>query len=269
MFYLYGVIDQSDVELELPRGLEDGELNIHSINGIGVVTGRLSDLPNRDTENAHRHMEVLTTLMGQCTVVPSRFGAIFHSHDELERFIINLHDSLSANLQRLRGKVEMGLKASNPQANILKSIRDEARQTETAKYAASSTSLRFFPTLPQTKEHMKRHADVNEGLAYTVCKPFTNLVTEYIWRPTSTGVGRASIAASFLLPREQVEAFQNTLDALRHAEPALNIQSTGPWPPYSFINSPQKAAEGDAPTNETGVSEETAAENTEPQHPVS
>lgn len=265
MFYLYGVIDQSDVEFELPRGLGDGELNVLSVNGLGVVTGRLSDLPNRDTENAHRHMEVLTTLMEQCTVVPSRFGAIFHSRDELDRLIIDLHDSLSANLQRLRGKVEMELKASNPHAHILKSVRDEVRQIETAKYAATSTSLRFFPTLPSVKEYVKHQADANEALVHTVCRPFANLVTEYIWRPVSAGAGRAAISAAFLLLRENVEAFQKALDTLRQSEPALNIQSTGPWPPYSFISGQKHALENDAPENETSeIAEEQTAINTAP-----
>ena len=46
------------------------------------------------------------------------------------------------------------------------------------------------------------------------------------------------IAATFLMPREAIETFGQTVGRLAKAHPALALLCTGPWPPYSFVSAP-------------------------------
>ena len=47
---------------------------------------------------------------------------------------------------------------------------------------------------------------------------------------------RLLLNRSYLLPRENREAFDDDIDRIRDAHPDLRIQYTGPWAPYSFVD---------------------------------
>jgi Gas vesicle synthesis protein GvpL/GvpF len=66
-----------------------------------------------------RHREVLSKLVEQEDVVlPMRFGSIADSAEEIERVISSNHDTLAGELERLSGKVEMGLRVNWTVPNI-------------------------------------------------------------------------------------------------------------------------------------------------------
>jgi hypothetical protein len=42
------------------------------------------------------------------------------------------------------------------------------------------------------------------------------------------------LSASYLVPRDAVDAFRSAVRDLERSHPDLTLACTGPWPPYSF-----------------------------------
>jgi hypothetical protein len=60
--------------------------------------------------------------------------------------------------------------------------------------------------------------------------------------PTAPGVHGASgrieiLRAAYLVGRDDADAFMAEVDALDQVGADLSVEVTGPWPPYSFVNS--------------------------------
>lgn len=300
MLYLYAIIDKPGVEFELPRGLEDAELEVLPFDGLGAVAGPLSGRPSADAANAHRHMAVLKTLMQECTVLPTRFGAVFRKREQLHRAVAGLHTTLAADLERLRGQVEVALKVVDRQALILAPVRDDGtaavRVAKMAEPASNSTpkaeiapateavpasdaagelvpaadpaptteaspapiydaepamgpGLRYITS---RRAESDRRAQANTALANEVIEHFAPLIADKKWRALPSNSGRPVISMAVLLPRDQLETFQAALEELRRARPKLDIVSTGPWPPYSFVKDggnafAERSASGEVP----------------------
>jgi hypothetical protein len=47
--------------------------------------------------------------------------------------------------------------------------------------------------------------------------------------------GGTVVRASFLVDTEKWPAFQETVEAEKRRHPALELQLSGPWPPYDFV----------------------------------
>lgn len=60
--------------------------------------------------NAREHIMVITAIMEQSTVVPFKFGTIYHTKDSLKNFITIYSDSLIANFGHITGKEEWSVK---------------------------------------------------------------------------------------------------------------------------------------------------------------
>lgn len=60
--------------------------------------------------NSSRHLTVNNTLMKHQTILPFKFGTIFHSGESLGRFIADCKGSLTENLSFIRGLEEWAVK---------------------------------------------------------------------------------------------------------------------------------------------------------------
>lgn len=242
MFYLYGIVDQPGAELELPQGFGDAAVEVVTCGDegeeVGAVVSEITREPARDAKSAHTHMNVLTTLMQHCVVLPMQFGIVFLSRDELTETVKRLHASLREDLRRLNGQVEVNVKVTDRSPLLVRPVCENACELSEGetKATAEETSVRYVTSKGANIKIRAQQSKGNELLAETIQAPFAAMVTGKIWRAVPTASGRSQITANFLLPREQFDAFRDGVKDLQETSPRLDVRVTGPWPPFSFMS---------------------------------
>lgn len=135
--YLYAIVDgSSDGRAFDYLGL-DGS-TVYTI-GDDAVAAIVSDLPNQRLRPERRrlaaHHAVLRELMADHTVLPMAFGILADGPEAVRRILRINHDAFAEQLDRVRGRVEMGMRVAWDVANIfeymiglhgeLRSLRDQ------------------------------------------------------------------------------------------------------------------------------------------------
>jgi len=142
------------------------------------------------------------------SVLPVRFGSTFADADGLRRALLDRQAWLLERLERVRGRVELGVRVAAP---------------ERAPAVVGAGSGRDY--LAEKLRIGRRASGVDEPLA--------QIAVETRRRP-SWGAGEV-LRASYLVERQEVARFQAAVEALQQAHSDLAILCTGPWPPYSFV----------------------------------
>jgi hypothetical protein len=100
---------------------------------IAAIVSEFVAPPPQPTEaNAWQHEAVIEAFMAQQTVLPVRFGTVFSSETAIKIILETHYSSLVADLQRLKHKVELGLRVLLPvQAEV--PLSPPKASNETAK----------------------------------------------------------------------------------------------------------------------------------------
>ena len=108
--YLYGItVAQDAAPVEVP-GIENAEVEQLLEGSLAAIVTRVTTekiRPQRSNLAAHHH--VLRDLTERQPILPAAFGTIAGSEEQLREVLRQNHDALIEQLERLRGKVEMGL----------------------------------------------------------------------------------------------------------------------------------------------------------------
>src|SRR5262245_40797270 len=107
--YLFCLMDEP-VEAASTTGLQDEPVTILSIDNLKIVVSDFhgTQLPPTK-ENMMAHERVVERFMDKTTPLPFRFGSVM-SESKLDRFIRENLTTLKADLDKVRGCVEMGVK---------------------------------------------------------------------------------------------------------------------------------------------------------------
>lgn len=242
MLYLYAITDDPCVSLSAPRGFDDGPgygfgdqpPGVFDIGGLGVVAGVIGAAPACDAAGVRRHLAVLEALMERCAVLPVRFGSTYSGPEELAAYISDSQEALEAGLARVRGHVEIGVRAIDARPP------HPAPEPGQVTGAASETGPELGPGASylavkqaEAERNARRKREI-EALAETVVGRLAPLASSHSWKTAPSMSGRPEISSAFLVKRERFEVFREALAELRGAEPGLEFLCTGPWPPYSF-----------------------------------
>ena len=150
------------------------------------------------------HEAVVESLMEERDLLPMRFGTLVEDDEAAARAIEERHEELRRSLDRVRGAVELAVRA---EANAPKDLTHEA--TTGAEYI-------------RAKAHRTEAARLlHEPLAF--------LARESIVQP-----GPELLRAAYLVDRQAVESFVGLVRRLQETHDGLRVLCTGPWPPYSF-----------------------------------
>jgi hypothetical protein len=226
-WYVFGIVP-SDAAPPVGTSLvEDGpfaavaaEVSLAEF-GEDVLPERLNDRAWLE-EKVRVHEAVLQSFVGVVPVVPLRFGAIYHDLDDVRRLLAERAEHFAVVLERVRGRVELGVKAwldptrvARPAAatgrEYLQRRRDELSSARDAASLAAAAHERLAALAegavlnrPQPRELTGRDEQMLLNAAYLVPEPGDELAREV------ARVGEETAAAG------------------------LTFELTGPWPPYNF-----------------------------------
>ncbi len=233
--YLYGIIDARQLLPSHLRGLGGGPVSIIRHRGLAAL---VSNSPVRpwpvNEETVLTHEAVVEGAMNSGAILPVRFNTILGGEAEIVAVLEAHHASFRTALDRLQGKVEMGVKALwEPRGGVAE--RGDPR-------------VRFFndgPTfegpgrnylLRRLEEHRQDEAFRKQGrvLIEKIQRVLAPLAVERCLRKFPTP--RLLFDAAYLLAWEGEETLRDRVRELEEEMGELRFLLTGPWPPHSFVN---------------------------------
>jgi hypothetical protein len=237
--YVYCIIEETDPKTFGKLGIGgrgDEVYTIHHGNLAAVVSDTPLVVYDPTRENALRHEQVNEMVMNDYTVIPMSFGTVFKRTDDVIAFIDGTSDALMDVLQKMRDKIELGLKVNWEREAIIHEIETENEEIGRLKEEINrSSSSTYFARMQLGR--LVEQALTNRADAF-VSEVYDHLRDTAVASRANKPIGDKMILnAAFLVEREKAEKFDSKVQEIaRKYEGKLAFRYTGPWPPYNFVN---------------------------------
>ncbi len=231
---------------------------IFIINGFQVVVknvssedyseayfkNKVSDLPWLDKQ-VREHIAVISNFMQIGTVIPFKFGTIYHSVSNLTLFLHQYSNSLQDQLLHLENKEEWSVKMYGDIPIMSKKI--DQLSMEAAKIEnqiQSSTPGKAF--LLKKKKQLFVEEEIE-----SICIKKSEFILDLLklesfafnlnvlqTKEITGRVDEMILNACFLVKRNDLQRFQKVIAQYQDSilSDGFKMETTGPWPPFSFIS---------------------------------
>jgi hypothetical protein len=251
-WYVYGVVASAEV----PDGLFAGTEGVHPVGSVVLVTDGdlaaiVSNVPLEQfgqeaieeylhdeawlEEKVRAHESVLEAALLQAPLVPFRFGTIYRSEEQIRK-MLRENAYLTRTLERLRGTMELGVKA------FLDVEAFERKHGGEAENESSESGRAYLLRKQLGRRLVEERASFTAACAQESHERLSAVAEEGranpLQRPEISGrAGVMVLNGAYLVQAENQEAFKNALAALKASyEPeGVRYELTGPWPPYNFV----------------------------------
>lgn len=241
-WYVYGVAED-DPALERLDGVElvrQGRLAA-IVREVPLEEYDEAVLPERlnDREwlerNARAHEDVLQCAAAVTTVVPLRFGTIYRSREHVGEMLGERADEFAENLERVRGHVELGVKAWVDLSSLEQTL-DGGDQP----VAGGGAGAAYLQQRAQEQERTRELSNRLTELAEEAHRRLSAVaVAGVVNRPQPrelTGRSEAMLLNGAYLVPDGDERLRGEVERLAadHAGLGVEYELTGPWPPHNF-----------------------------------
>ena len=213
MIHAYAICEPSTAR-QLPprRGLGGARLRAVEDDGLAAVYTRHRSL-EPSAALVLPHERVVEALMERGTVLPLRFGTRLADEQELRDAIASRRQELLDAIDRVRGRVEMGIRALP-----VGYLDDETDRSSGRAYLLGRA--------------VRHHAA--EHVARALHDPLATMATASV---ISRRTGQPTLlAASYLIDVDTVAKFRARAEELAANLEGIRAFVTGPWPPYNFVD---------------------------------
>jgi hypothetical protein len=193
-------------------------------------TGRLAVL-------ARRHDAVVRGAVGGSAVLPLRFGTVVPDADAARRLLREHGPAARARLARIADAREWGVR-------LVRTLSAEPTpSTRGTRDAANGTEY-----LSRRREALREKDDAARAAAHCA-ELLEQALTPHAIQALHRGGAPGSsllLDVAYLVPRAAEPGFLAAVDQLRAdlAEERLTVETTGPWPPYSFASLDEAGGHG-------------------------
>lgn len=236
--FIYALVD---VDAEVPSyrvtGLNKARVYCIPEGAVGAVVSDIQS-PRVRPERRHlmAHRAVLAHLLEQGTVLPMRFGTIATSAASVRALLRANAPAIEEQLQRVRGRVEMGLRVSWEVGNIyeyfvsmhpvLREMRDRVLEQSEAAREEKIELGRMFDRLVQ--EERERHTQ-------RVIEVLNDYCEEVVANPAKNEKEVMNLAC--LVEKERRSEFEKgVFEASKRFDNDFLFDYNGPWAPHNFVN---------------------------------
>jgi hypothetical protein len=234
--YLYGFAESGfSLAAELP-GLAGAPVHPIRFQDIAAL---VSDHPVEKLSLLRRNLEphhrVIREITKQTTFIPATFGHISENQEQILEVLRESHAGIRAELERLAGRVEMGVKLLWDVDNIFDFFVSSGRELRNRRDRVFGKSR---PTLEEKLElgafFDKRLKQERERLGNQIIEALRPLTSEVRGNPP-TDV-KMVMNAAFLIEKSREKEFEEALyRAARLFDSNFALDYSGPWPPYNFV----------------------------------
>jgi hypothetical protein len=247
--WVYGVIGGDtviDVNAEL-TGV-DGE-RVRSIDGtdLSAIVGTVHldefgeaalqrNLENLDwlSVTARAHDAVISAIARSGTILPVRMATVYLDDDRVKELLNTRRQDFLAALDRVTGREELGVKAYADPAALMAGSRSVKQPVGQKPSGTAYLMKRRQDLTAQEQAHRIASAEA-ERLHAAFLTHAVDGKRKPPGDPVLTGK-RAWVVlnGTYLVDRDRVEAFRGAVAALQETTTGIELEITGPWPPYSF-----------------------------------
>lgn len=236
--YLYGIVAADAEAGFVGSGVGGADVDMWTEGRVAAVASPLAAGKLRP-QRAHlaAHHRVLSELALLGPVLPVVFGTLVESEPQLRDFLRLNHDRLAGLLERIEGKVELGLKVYWDTANIfeyfvathqeLEAMRNRLFQPGRTATVEEKLALgeAFASALQQARQRHTRR--VREALA-----PYCAEI-----RDVSPGDEQMIMKLACLVERDRQSQWEEGVrQAAMLFDDHYRFHYSGPWPPYNFVD---------------------------------
>ncbi len=239
--YVYCIFRSSTPAVFETRGMgERGDL-VHTIHYKDLAAA-VSASPVADYENTRRnmmrHMRVLEEVIHRYAILPVRFDSLAPSPSAVrDRLLKARYDELTALLESLEDRVEIGVKASWSEKEMLaemlqnnapiRQLRDSL-----AKRGATESHYERIRLGTMVEAALAAQRDATAGQILRRLRPLADET-----KLNDTLLDTIFLNAAFLVQRCRELAFEAEVRAIDHdVNGRYLLKCIGPVPPYNFVN---------------------------------
>jgi HAMP domain-containing protein len=256
-WYVYCVSDDG-IPGDVFATQELDSLTLICESGLGAVAGRVSlaefgEEPLRERlndlawleETARAHEQVVNSVRELRTVVPMRLCTIYRSEEAVREMLMRERDFLAQSLQRLSGRAEWGVKVFARSGQLQDDQESRTASVGDSAGGAPEAGPGEAYLLGRQREGLRRRetdellevrcAQAHERLAAGAAEARTN-------PPQSSELSgredRMILNGVYLVDASRTDGFLEIVAALsdEYDDVGLDVELTGPWPPYNFVN---------------------------------
>ncbi|PYX92142.1 MAG: hypothetical protein DMG67_07765 [Acidobacteria bacterium] len=235
--YLYGFTTAECSPGEGLRGLADAPVRLVTFGDLAAV---VSDHPVQKftptRSNLEPHHRVVREVCGRHVLIPAAFGHLSETEEQLLDVLRENCSAIRAELERLTGKVELGLKLRWNVENIFAYLvlcdnqLREARDRVFRKSQASFDEKIAVGSLFEARLSSER-----------------NRLSDILWSGLDQAIYDKRVnpprdektvcnAALLIERRRSIEFAQALEETAGFFDSSFALEYNGPWPPYSFVN---------------------------------
>ncbi len=236
--YVYCII-QSESPLTFgPLGIGHDPAEVHTVHFkdlAAVVSATAMIVHDPTRENVLAHQRVNETVMLQHTVLPMSFGTVFKTTNDIEELLRSAYDAFTDVLQKMRDKVEFGLKVLWDRDQIIREIEQQDEDIRRLKDEISTQKGSTYFARMQYGRMID--AALQARSEQYVDDIFRSLRDVAVASRSNKPIGdRMIMNAAFLVSRDREHAFDARVKEIGQRHDKLTFKYTGPWPPYNFVN---------------------------------
>jgi hypothetical protein len=241
--YLYGLVRAAE-EIDLGCiGLEiDGSpARVHTLCIDSLAAVVMSEYPSRQKvlplrKNLEPHHKVIREIMKTKTIVPMTFGHVAKNEEEIAKTLRRNRDDIRVQLDRVDGKVEMGLKVKWDVDSIFEYF--VGLDPELAAYRDQVFGRSSAPSQDEKIElgHMfeERLAKEREDQSDRVMEVFRPFCGDIKANPPKNE--KVVMDLAFLVDRNSLKSFEEQVYQVAGTFSAQYIfDYNGPWAPFNFV----------------------------------
>ena len=236
--YLYAIVGGSGDRNYGPIGINGSVVHTLSNGSVAAVVSDITDKRIRpERKNLAAHHAVGKRLMEETTVLPVAFGTIADSPQAVRKILSDHRDAFVEQLNRVRGKVEMGLRVGWDVPNIfeyivnrhpeLAALRDSVLGKQRGPSQADKIELgRLFDRL--LARDRERHTEAVTDVLAPHCADI---------KENQPREEREVMHLACLVERNARKGFEDgVFEAAKLFDNNFAFDFNGPWAPHHFVD---------------------------------
>lgn len=189
------------------------------------LSERLAD-PEWLEQKIRAHEQVLEAALSKGAVVPCRFCTLYRDERDLRRFLSDHAETLAEALRRVEGRVELGVKAF---ASVAESD-DEASRARSGRAYLEARRREQQIREERSRSRATLAGDIHDRLLSAA----DDGVLLDLQSPEVSGREAEMVFNGAYLVGDHGR-FEAALSAVAHDQDDVELELTGPWPPYNFV----------------------------------
>lgn len=249
--WVYAVIrgDRAEDRVRGLRGVADEPVHVVVADELAAVVGPVAldefgqDALRRNLEDldwvaqkARAHDAVVSAVAGSGAVIPVRMATVYLDDGRVKKLLESRQDDFEATLSRLSGRAEVGVKVY---ADPKRLLAPEEEQDVESTGKGTAYLMRRRRALASQEEACQAAAVEADRIHSTLMRHAVDGKRKPPPDRSLTGRDELTVLnGTYLVDSDAVGLFRETVVALAMSTGRLSLETTGPWPPYSFAGEP-------------------------------